>query len=63
MTATFEHLMLRAEQLISRIESVLPQTLTAPDWSRAIAWRYRKRSGGHGALEPVRHVGRCVWTI
>ncbi|GKT16018.1 ATP-binding protein [Acidovorax sp. SUPP2522] len=57
MTATFEHLMLRAEQLISRIESVLPQTLTAPDWSRAIAWRYRKRSGGHGALEPVRHVG------
>lgn len=57
MTATFEHLMLRAEQLISRIESVLPQALTAPDWSRAIAWRYRKRSGGHGALEPVRHVG------
>lgn len=56
MTATFEHLMLRAEQLISRIESVLPQPLTAPDWSRAIAWRYRKRSGGHGALEPVRHV-------
>jgi predicted AAA+ superfamily ATPase len=30
--------------------------LAAPDWSAAIAWRYRKRSSGHGTLEPVRHV-------
>ncbi|MGL6202746.1 MAG: ATP-binding protein, partial [Giesbergeria sp.] len=43
-------------QLIARIESVLPQPLAAPDWSAAIAWRYRKRSSGHGTLEPVRHV-------
>lgn len=56
MNEKFEHLMLRAEQLIARIESVLPQPLTAPDWSASIAWRYRKRSSGHGALEPVRHV-------
>jgi len=56
MNEAFEHLMLRAEQLISRIEAVLPQTLSAPDWSSAIAWRYRRRSGGHGTLEPVRHV-------
>ena len=49
-------LMARAEQLIARIESVLPQPLTAPDWNEAIAWRYRKRSSGHGRLEPVRHV-------
>ena len=49
-------LMARAEQLIARIESVLPQPLTAPDWNAAIAWRYRKRSSGHGTLEPVRHV-------
>ena len=49
-------LMARAEQLITRIESVLPQPLSAPDWSEAIAWRYRKRSSGHGTLEPVRHV-------
>lgn len=56
MNENFEHLMARAEQLIARIESVLPQPLCAPDWSAAIAWRYRKRSSGHGALEPVRHV-------
>lgn len=57
MNPQFEHLLVRAEQLISRIESVLPQALSNPDWSAGIAYRYRKRSSGHGALEPVRHVG------
>jgi predicted AAA+ superfamily ATPase len=52
----FEHLIERAGQLIDRLEAVLPQPLCAPDWNGAIAWRYRKRSSGHGALEPVRHV-------
>lgn len=56
MNQKFEHLIERAEQLIARIESVLPQPLGAPDWSASIAWRYRKRSSGHGTLEPVRHV-------
>jgi predicted AAA+ superfamily ATPase len=56
MHEKLEHLLERAGQLISRIESVLPQSLSAPDWSRAVAWRYRKRSSGHGVLEPVRHV-------
>lgn len=56
MNEKFERLMERAEQLIARIESVLPQPLGAPGWSQAIAWRYRKRSSGHGTLEPVRHV-------
>ncbi|RYF41581.1 MAG: ATP-binding protein [Comamonadaceae bacterium] len=57
MNDAFAHLLLRAEQLISRIEAVLPQPLSAPDWSAgAVAWRYRKRSSGHGVLEPVRHV-------
>ena len=42
---------------MERIESVLPQPLSAPDWSQSVAWRYRKRASGHGALEPVRHVG------
>lgn len=56
MNEKFEHLIVRAEQLIARIESVLPQPLAAPDWQAAIAWRYRKRSSGHGTLEPVRHV-------
>ena len=56
MNEKFERLMERAEQLIARIESVLPQPLGAADWSQSIAWRYRKRSSGHGTLEPVRHV-------
>ena len=57
MTPQFEHLLHRAEQLISRIEAVLPRALSAPDWTAAVAWRYRKRSTGHGVLEPVRHLG------
>src|SRR3989344_2287359 len=56
MNQKFEHLIERTEKLIARIESVLPQPLGAPDWSLSIAWRYRKRSSGHGTLEPVRHV-------
>jgi predicted AAA+ superfamily ATPase len=57
MNEQFAHLLLRAEQLIGRIEAVLPQALSQPDWSASVAYRYRKRSTGHGALEPVRHVG------
>jgi len=57
MNEHFERLIVRAEALITRIESVLPQPLTAPDWSASIAYRYRKRSSGHGSLEPVRHIG------
>ncbi len=56
MSEKLDRLLLRAEQLISRIEAVLPQPLAAPDWSAAIAWRYRRRSGGQGQLAPVRQV-------
>jgi predicted AAA+ superfamily ATPase len=56
MNQALEHLIARAEQLIIRIEAALPQPLAAPDWTASIAWRYRKRSSGHGTLEPVRHV-------
>lgn len=57
MNEKFESLLVRAEQLLVRVESILPQALSVPDWSAAIAYRYRKRSTGHGTLEPVRHVG------
>jgi uncharacterized protein len=60
MNEKFEHLLVRAESLLARIESILPQPLTAPDWSQATAWRYRKRASGHGALEPVRHIGKMA---
>jgi uncharacterized protein len=57
MNEHVERLLERAEQLMARIESVLPQPMQAPDWTAAVAWRYRKRSSGHGSLEAVRHVG------
>ena len=57
MNEQFERLMARVESLVTRIESVLPQPLQAPDWHSSIAFRYRKRSSGHGTLEPVRHIG------
>ncbi|MEC5213834.1 putative AAA+ superfamily ATPase [Polaromonas sp. CG_9.5] len=57
MNEQFERLMARVESLMTRIESVLPQPLSAPDWTASVAYRYRKRSSGHGALEPVRHLG------
>jgi uncharacterized protein len=60
MNEKFEHLLVRAESLLARIESILPQPLSAPDWTQATAWRYRKRASGHGALEPVRHVGKMA---
>jgi hypothetical protein len=56
MNDKFEQLLERAAQLLARIEAVLPQPLSAPDWGLSVAWRYRKRSSGHGSLEPVRHV-------
>ncbi len=57
MNEQFERLMARVESLMTRIESVLPHPLSAPDWTASVAYRYRKRSSGHGALEPVRHLG------
>ncbi len=57
MNEKFEQLIARAGELLSRIEAILPQPLSAPDWSQSVAWRYRKRSSGHGVMEPVKHVG------
>jgi predicted AAA+ superfamily ATPase len=58
MNESFERLIARVETLISRIESVLPQPLSAPDWHASVAFRYRKRSSGYGSLEPVMHLGK-----
>jgi predicted AAA+ superfamily ATPase len=58
MSSTTEpllNLITRAEALLARLESVLPMPLAAPDWSAAIAFRYRRR-GASGAITPVRHV-------
>jgi len=58
MSSSLERVLQRAEALMQRIESVLPQPLQAPDWSASVAYRYRKRSSGHGTLEPVRLVAQ-----
>jgi len=55
MNDSMERLISRVETLVQRIEAVLPQPLSAPDWAAAVAWRYRRRSSGHGALVPVLH--------
>jgi len=57
---SLERMLHRAEVLMARIEAVLPQPLHAPDWQASIAFRYRKRSSGHGVLEPVKHVGHLA---
>jgi predicted AAA+ superfamily ATPase len=58
MNESFERLIARVETLITRIESVLPQPLSAPDWHASVAFRYRKRSSEYGSLEPVMHLGK-----
>jgi len=55
MTPTLDTLITRADALLARLEAVLPRPPAATDWQASIAFRYRKR-GGHGAIEPVRHV-------
>lgn len=42
----------RAEQLIERVERLLPQDTTQPDWKASTAFRWRKRNG-RGFLQPV----------
>jgi uncharacterized protein len=58
MNPAFEHLLVRAESLLARVEALLPHAAQPPDWNASIAFRYRKRGGLHaaGVLEPVRHV-------
>ncbi len=61
MNESFERLLQRAEQLMARVESVLPQALGQPNWTASVAFRFRKRGNGHGVLEPVRHVSALDW--
>ena len=43
----------RAEQLLARLEPLLPPASAAPDWNSAIAFRWRKQANA-GYLAPVR---------
>nr|CBA27667.1 hypothetical protein Csp_A03420 [Curvibacter putative symbiont of Hydra magnipapillata] len=57
MTDTLERFFARAELFMERVEASLPHTLTAPDWTASIAFRYRRRTSGQGIISPVAHVG------
>src|SRR5512143_1537815 len=52
-----ERLVGRAEALISRLETLLPQPAGTPDWAGAVAFRWRK-SSGRGLLQPIRQLHR-----
>ena len=55
MVEALESLLARADAVLARLESVLPQRAPAPDWTASVAFRYRHR-GNARLLEPVRHV-------
>jgi uncharacterized protein len=55
-TANIDALVARADALLARLEAVLPRPVAATDWAAATAFRYRKRGGGTGAIEPIKHV-------
>jgi len=57
MTERFEHLIDRLERLAAQVERILPAPVAAPDWSQAVAYRYRKRSAARATLEPLRQIG------
>lgn len=50
-----DQFLLRAEHVLSRLESILPAATPAPDWRMGIAFRWRKR-GGQGYLQVVKHI-------
>jgi hypothetical protein len=56
LSAALERLAARAESLLARAERLLPGPPAAPDWAASIAFRWKKRPGRGGALEPVRQV-------
>ncbi|MBR7784830.1 AAA family ATPase, partial [Undibacterium sp. LFS511W] len=49
-----EHFLNRAEQVLARLEALLPAATPVPDWALGSAFRWRKR-GGVGYLQVVRH--------
>ena len=48
----------RAEALLARIESILPQSATSVEWDKGVAFRWRRRNGnnGGGYLQSVGHI-------
>ena len=53
MDKKLENLITRAESLITKLDSMLPAELSAPDW-KASAWRWVMQNG-RGSLQAVKH--------
>lgn len=53
-----DQFLIRAEALLARLESILPQSNAVPDWNAATAFRWRKSGGkdSRGYLQPVAHM-------
>ncbi len=60
--AQLEQFLDRAEALLARLESILPQARPVPDWNAGTAFRWRKPGGKgvHGYLQPVAHIARIT---
>jgi uncharacterized protein len=57
MSDALDKFLARAEALLARVETLLPQTTATPDWNAGIAFRWRKRrNDGSGYLQPVKHI-------
>ena len=54
MSAEMDKLIARAEEVLARVEALLPPAAAEPEWKKVTAARWRKRSG-RGYLQPVAH--------
>ena len=55
-----DHFLTRAEGLLMRLESILPEPQPeTPDWPSSLAFRWQHRNG-RGALHPVHHLHRIT---
>ena len=57
----FEQFITRLEQLVARVEAVLPPVAPAPEW-QASAFRWRTHANGSGYLQAVKHPHRVDLT-
>lgn len=55
--SSYEHLLMRLESLIDRVERVLPVAASDVDWS-SNAFRWRVKNGASGYLQAVKHPHR-----
>jgi len=63
MATPLEQFLVRAEALLQRVESILPQSPREPDWKLGYAFRWRKRNGGGASyLQAVAHVSNIALT-